>query len=153
MIKPYLKHRTFETIRMPTGLEHPALERVIEADEAYIQVVTPGILLSVTRSRDRDLYKALEAAGVSPEERLPFRGAYLSVDMGAVNVNTLISADYSAYHPPVRQDMFSRLDDQNPFCGCRDRLTLAYGDHNADQEDFVLVIETVHYVPADAIGI
>ncbi|QHV97571.1 hypothetical protein [Spirosoma endbachense] len=148
MFSSLIRHSIFRAI----ALGPVSVQVTIEADEAYLFVLKPGVTIYVGRQREH-------ALGPLIEKQVPW-GSYqiqtsasITHEMGFVSLHARPNADGSmVVHPSTASQIYPLAAvPMMPGVGVRDTVMLTYGGDEGEVE--YVLIEEVHYVPADAIGI
>ena len=142
MNKPYVKRSSYEVYTAKLGEK---LEVKVEGDEAYFRVVTAGIL-SIERDSERELQKALAPFGLS----VPGFNSLISTSFGRVPLSGA-SNNNSELSNQIVVDANQSI---NSMCGVKETVLVSIPAwQNPKPATMTFYVETVHYVPVDAIGI
>lgn len=139
MTKNFVKRSQFQTLVLTTGVTS-TLE--IQGDEAYVVVDNATAMILFATAREQEWSKFLTANGLA----LTSQPAEIFHTAAAKRAPLNAGFDSSFTSYLVNNDLNQSL------CGIKEKMTFRIHPSSPITNNVRIVIETVHYVPVDAIA-
>lgn len=139
MTKNFVKRSQFQTVMLTTGVTQ-TIE--LQGDEAYVTVDTATALIYFATAREQEWVRFMAANGLALTSQ-PTEIFHTAANKRA----SLLSGFDSSFTALVANG-----DLNQSICGLKEKMTFRIHPSSPVTNNVRIIIETVHYIPVDAIA-